>query len=213
MTPWLFVIGACGVMVTSYLVVTRHMSRRNGLQPGKAGLVIMVTTLVCFLTGFFVLRRFGIDLFRGRPRDVLWGVLGIVWLASAVRIAYERRASGAVLLDLGRVPMFRLWMFFSVVMLAIGIGNAFSPASRVQGFAYIAWSAWFFAMARGRFQVRERGIITGDLLPWRRITGCVATAENAVRLNLTKKLQRNVDIKLPPDLRDKFIELVDARMG
>ena len=66
-------------------------------------------------------------------------------------------------------------------------------------------------MARGRFEVRDRGVIASGLLPWNRIAGCAATADNAVRLNLNKGLQRTVDIRLPADRRDGFIQLVNAR--
>ena len=68
-------------------------------------------------------------------------------------------------------------------------------------------------MARGRFEVRDRGVIVGSLLPWNRISGCVATADNTVRLNLNKGLRRTVDIKLPADRRDGFIQLISGRNG
>jgi hypothetical protein len=96
-------------------------------------------------------------------------------------------------------------------MPALAIAFAINPESRVQAFAQITWSAWFFVMVRGRFQVRDRGIITGGLFPWDRIHRCAATGDNTVRLNLNKGVHRTIDLKLPADRRDAFIQLVNPR--
>src|SRR5215510_4902644 len=211
MNLYLFMLGGFGVMVLSYLLTTLYMRRRNGTQPNYTGLLIMVTSMGCFVAAFYILRRFGLDLQYGRPRDIFWLGLSIVWLVSAARTAYQRQMSGTVLMDLGPAPMFKLHTGLAVLMGALAIGLAFNSASRAQAFAYSTWSAWSFVMARGRFEVRDRGVITAGLLPWNRITGCAATADNAVRLNLNKGLQRTVDIRLPADRRDGFIQLVNAR--
>src|SRR5215469_11363147 len=41
----------------------------------------------------------------------------------------------------------------------------------------------------------------------------VATDDSLVRLNLNKGLQRTLDVRLPADRRDGFIQLVNARKG
>jgi len=206
-----FLLGACGVMLVAYLLVMFYLRGKDGVQPGYTGLLIAATSMGCFLAIVYVLLGFGVDLRSGQPRQIVWLVLGIVWLVSAVRIASQRQSSGTVLMDFGPTPMFRLQMVFGVLMVVLAIALAINRESRAQSFGYAAWSALFFVMARGRFQVRDRGIMTSGLLTWNRITRCVATADNTVRLHLNKGLQRAVDLKLPADRRDEFIQLVSRR--
>jgi hypothetical protein len=207
----LFVLGGFGLAVAAYLLFASYMRRSDGVQPGYIGLVIMCVSMVGFLAVWFVLRRFGMDLLHGEPRDVFWLLLGVVWLLSAAWLIYERRVSGTVLMDLGRAPMSKVPTTFAAILIALAVSRAATPESRVQAFAYMAWSAWFFVMGRGRLQITERGIVAGGLLGWRRISRCEATAENAVRLNLNKGLQREVNIRLPAHVRDEFIRIVEER--
>jgi hypothetical protein len=211
MIAFLFILGGLSVMVITYLLMTFYMRRRDGVQPSYRGLLILTTSMACTVAVIYMLQRFGLDVRHGHPRDIFWLVLGVAWLVLALRTAYQRQSSGAVLMDLGPAPMFKLQRGFGVLMLGVAIGLAINPESRVQAFAYITWSVWFFVMASGRFQVRDRGIITGGLLPWDRITLCVAMAENRVRLTLNKGLQRTVDLSVPADCRDGFIRLVNGR--
>jgi hypothetical protein len=211
---WRFsVLVGFGLMVLSYLLATFYMRRRHGIQPRYTNLLIMITTVGCFVPAFYILRRFGLDLRHGQARDIFWLVLSIVWLVSAGRTAYQRQTSGTVLMDLGPAPMFKLYMGLAVLLGVVAVGLAIDSGSRAQAFAYGAWSAWFFVMARGGFQVRDRGIIAARLLPWNRIAGCVATDDDRVRLSLNKGLQRTIDIKLPAERRDGFIQLVNAHKG
>jgi hypothetical protein len=209
----LVVIGGFGTLVLSYVLTSIYMRRRIGIQPNYIGLLIMCTSMACFLLAFYVLRRFGLDLLRGHPRDIFWVVLGLVWLVQAVWAGHQRQSSGEILMDLGPSPIFKLQLALAILMAALAIGLAIAPESRAQAFAYMTWSAWFFQMARGRFEVRNGGVIIGGLLPWNRITQCAATGDNAVRLNLSRGLRRTVDLKLPVERRDGFVELVNGRLG
>src|SRR3954447_5993727 len=83
-TPFLFILGGFGLMVLSYLLMTFYMRRRNRVQPNYVGLLIMGISMGCFLSAFYILQRSGIDVQHGKPRDVFWIVLGIVWLTLAV---------------------------------------------------------------------------------------------------------------------------------
>ena len=208
------ILVACGVMVLGYLLKVSYMRTRDGVQLSYTGLLIAVATMGCFVSAFYILRRFGFDLLHA-PRDIFWLVSSIMWLVAAVWTVYQRQAGGAVLMDLGPAPMLKLWIGSAVLLAASAIGLAIT-GSRTQAFAFGTQSAWFFAMARGRIEVRDRGVIlspANGLLPWNRIAGCVATDYNSVRLNLNKGLQRTVDVRLPADRRDGFIQLVNARTG
>ena len=211
MTPFLFLLGGFGVMAVTYLLTTRYRRRRDGVQPSYKDLLFVATLMGGFALAFYVLDRFGLSVQHGRPRTIFWLGLSTLWLVLAVRSAHERRSSGTVLMDLGRSPMFKLQMCLGVLMAVLAFGFAFYPESRAQAFAYVTWSAWFFVMARGRFEVRDRGIIIGSLLRWNRIARCVATDDNRVRLNLAKGIKRTVDLRLPADRRDEFIQLVNSR--
>jgi hypothetical protein len=209
----IFLLLSAGVMVSTYLLMMFYMRRKNGVQPAYTGLVIMGVSMVCIVAIAYVLLRFDIDVRRGEPREIVWVTLGTVWLGSAARIAHQRRSSGIVLMDLGRNPLFKLHMAFAGLMLAMAVVLVINHESRAQAFGYAAWSAWFFVLARGRIQVRERGVMTNGLLAWKRITRCGATADNIVRLQLNRGLQRAVDLKLPADRRDEFVDLVSRGMA
>jgi hypothetical protein len=211
---WLgFMLGALGVLLLSYLLTASYMRRKHGVNVRYTGLLIMLLTVACFVPAFYVLRRFGFDLRRGQAREIFWLVLGVVWIVSSVSILYDRKRSGAVLMDLGPAPMSRLQIGLAVLLGVVAIGLAIGSGPHAQAFAYAAWSAWFFVMSRGRIEVRERGVILSGLLPWRRIAACAAASHNVVRLELTRGLQRIVDVSLPADRSDEFIHLVNAHKG
>jgi hypothetical protein len=165
---------------------------------------------VGFLALFYVLRRFGLNLQSGEPRDIFWLILGFVWIGLVIWTAYQRQSSGAILLDLGRSPLFKLYTACGLLMVAVAIPAAIDPRSRTQAFAFIAWSAWNFVMAGSHLEVRDRGIFSNGFLPWRRIVACVATTDNTVRLQLRRGMTRTLDFKLSPDRRDEFIQLVNS---
>jgi hypothetical protein len=202
-----------GVMVPFYLLLTLYMHRKAGVQPNLVSHLMVAVCIGCGLLAYFGLRRLGVDVKGGHAREIFFLGLGIFWLVLAVRMAEERKSSGAVLMDLGRTPLFGLYLALAVCMVALGIGYAIHPGSPVQAFAHLSWAAWFLVMARGRFQVRDRGIITGSVLPWKRVAGCIAERENKVRLSLNKGLQRVLEFKVPADRRAEFIELVSHRMA
>jgi hypothetical protein len=206
-----YMLGGFGLSVLGYLLAIFYIRRRNGIRPGYAGLLIMCISMGGFLLLFLVLRRFGLDLLHGGPRDIFWLILGFLWLGLAIWTVHQRRSSGTILMDLGPSPLFKLYLACGVSMAAVAIQSALNPTSRAQAFGYVTWSAWFFVMARGRFEIRDGGVISGGLLPWHRISRCFATANNVVSLKLNRGMQRTVDFKLPPDRRDEFIQIVESR--
>src|SRR4029077_8963171 len=127
---------------------------------------------------FLLLKRLGLDLLHGGPRDVFWLILGLVWLGLAIWPVHQRRASGPILMDLGPSPLFKLYLACGLSMAVVAILSALNPNSRAQAFGYVTWAAWFFVMARGRFEIRDRGVMSGGLLPWHRISRCFATDNN-----------------------------------
>jgi hypothetical protein len=211
MTLLLYMLGGFGLSVLGYLLAIFYIRRRDGIQPGYAGLLIMCISMGGFLLLFLVLRRFGLDLLHGGPRDIFWLILGFLWLGLAIWTVHQRHSSGTILMDLGPSPLFKLYLGCGVLMAAVAIRSALNPNSRAQAFGYVTWSAWFFVMARGRFEIRDRGVISGGLLPWHNISGCFATANNVVSLKLNRGMQRTVEFKLPPDRRDEFIRIVESR--
>lgn len=205
------IVVPCGVMVVSYLLANLYRRQRDRIQPSYMGLLFMVITVGCFLSAFYVLRRFGIDLPHRPPLNMFWLALSMMWLVLATWMICQRKMGGTVLLDLGPPSKFGLWIGLAVFGAALAIGLAIT-GPRAQAFAFGAQSICLFVMARSRSEVRERGVISspGGLLRWNRIAGCVAT-DNIVRLRLKKGLQRTLDIRLPADRRDEFIQLVNAR--
>ena len=127
---FLFILGGFGVMALTYLLMTFYMRHKDGIQPSYTGLLIMATSMVCVLAGFYALQRFGIDVHHGQPRDFFWLLLGILWLVLSVWTVYQRQTSGTVLMDLGAAPMFRIQIVFAVFMAALAIGFAVNPESR-----------------------------------------------------------------------------------
>jgi hypothetical protein len=207
-----FLLGSFGVMMGACLLVTFYLRRRHGFQPTYTGLAIMAITVVTVLAIFYGLQSFGVDIRSERFRERLQIGLGVLWLVLASTIAYQRRSSGTVLMDFGRQPMFKMQMVFALLMIALAIASAINGDSLTQTFAYSALAVWFFVVARGRLQVRDRGIMNNGLLSWNRISRCVAMADTRVRLYFKKGIQRSVDVSLPADRRDEFIQLVSQRI-
>src|SRR5262245_43604730 len=206
-----FLVGGFGVMAITYVLMIRYMRRHEGVQPGYAGLAIAAISMGCILAAVSALQRVGVDLRSGRPREMLWSGLSVVWLILATVMAYQRRSSGTVVMDLGANPMFKLQTAFAVLMGGMAVALTVHGDSNAQTFAYATWALWLVVMARGRLQVREHGIMASAFLPWKRISGCTAATEDKVRLELNKGLQRKVEIKLPAERIDEFIQLVSRR--
>jgi hypothetical protein len=106
MTLLWYTLGGFSLSVLAYLLMIFYVRRRDGVQPGYAGLLIMCMSMGGFLLVLFVLRRFGLDLLHGEPRDIFWLALGLVWFGSAVWTVHQRHSSGALLMDLGPSPFF-----------------------------------------------------------------------------------------------------------
>lgn len=208
---YLLVLGAFALMALAYVGMVAYMRHRDGFQPSYAGLLVMTITMGCMFAAISLLHRFGLDIQHGKPRDVFWTALGMVWVVLAVQTVYHRRFSGTVLMDVGVAPMFKLRIAVAILMVALAISLAVYPESRTQAFAYLTWGAWFFLISRGRIEVRDRGLMVGVFLAWNRIARCESAANDLVRLKLRKGIQRTVHVKLPPARRDQFIELVNER--
>jgi hypothetical protein len=204
-------VGWFALAAIAYVLISFYMRARIGPQPGYAGLLTITAAMSGVLITFHTLQRFGIDLMHGRPRDVFWLILGLLWLVLAGRMLHQRLSSGVVLMDLGPAPMFKLQIASAVLLLVVAISLVIDSESYVQAFAYSTWAAWFLVMARGRFAVRDRGIVAGEFLPWSRITGCVVTGDDAVRMQLSRGPRRTVTIRIPPGRRDAFIDLVNRQ--
>jgi hypothetical protein len=204
-------VGTLGTMTLSYVLVAWYLRKRIGVQPGHRGLLVMLTSAACVLAAFYVARRAGIDLLHGRLREFFWLALAAVWVALTARLIYERRSAGDVVLDIGPTAMSKIQITLAVVMAAMAVALVLSGESRGQALAYAMWSIWSIVMARGRLQIREGGIITGGLLPWRRIVRCAPKNQEHVHLTLNKGLQREIDVKLPVHLQEDFIRIVEQR--
>jgi hypothetical protein len=206
-------LGALGTMTLSYVLTARYLRQRVGVQPAYKGLVIMLTTAACFGAALYAAKAAGFDLLHGRPRDVFWLILGAVWIITSARVLYERQTSGAVLIDLGRTPIAKIHLGLAVVMAVAAVGLAVSGDSPAQSVAYGAWAVWCLVMARGRLQIREGGIMTTGTLRWQRIVRRVAKDRDKVHLHLNKGWQRDIDIKVPADIRDEFLRIIEQRTG
>jgi hypothetical protein len=55
--------------------------------------------------------------------------------------------------------------------------------------------------------------VTTGLLRWRRIARCEAKDRDRVHLRLNKGLHRDISIKVPADVRDEFVGIVEQRTG
>ena len=104
---------------------------------------------------------------------VLWS---LIWLAFLGTWLYGRTAAGGVLLDCGPHPTWYLFLMQAVLFLILGLagGLAASSVSRVFGIAGpifgVSFAAYWFILATGRLQVREKGIWTyWSLLRWGKI--------------------------------------------
>jgi hypothetical protein len=114
MTLLWYMLGGFSLSVLAYLLMIFYVRRRDGIQPSYAGLMIMCISMGGFVLVLLVLRRFGLDLFHRGPRDVFWLTLGFVWLGLAVWTVHQRHSAGALLIDLGPSPFFKIRRFVPI---------------------------------------------------------------------------------------------------
>jgi hypothetical protein len=88
MTLLWYMLGGFGLSVLGYLLAIFYIRRRDGIRPGYTGLLIMCISMGGFLLLFLVLRRFGLDLLHGGPRDIFFAPIRTV---SRVRLGPTTR--------------------------------------------------------------------------------------------------------------------------
>lgn len=129
-------------VVFAALVAELAPSGRRGEALGLLGISITVPTIFCNALGLWIAGRYGYW-----PVFLLGGaapLLGLLF-APGIRVAAVREepeASGAGFLDgLGRGPLLRLFILFSVVTLASGVVVTFLPLARPGGGIFSAAGA------------------------------------------------------------------------
>jgi hypothetical protein len=121
----------------------------------------------------------------------LWLVLGIMGVATMVVEIRQRKAAGAVLMDLGRGTG-RLLSLAVSGFLQVGLLLTEITVSHGSIWAMIASLAGlgcgFLTVATRRFQFREAGILRRyKLIRWERIAGCQLSAIGTLSLKLRDK--------------------------
>jgi hypothetical protein len=74
------------------------------VQSSYRGLLIVFTSPAASIVLLSAAPTAAVDVMEGRPREVFWLVLAVLWTVMARCAINERRVSGAVLLDIARRP-------------------------------------------------------------------------------------------------------------
>ncbi len=165
-----------------------------------------VTNLLAFLSVFIAalcIFAVGVGFFTDRTFLDSFGLaftlatdVYIVWVAAFW--LYNRRVSGAVLLDCGPHKgkaiflLFATFLFFRELLSVISASGAFS----VETVQELLFAAFFLYLALGRLQIRENGIWEhGSLLRWHRIISYRWTDHGTLMLHTKGRL-----LLLPGDL-------------
>lgn len=141
--------------------------------------------------------------------DWIWPSLGVLFYVELAVDLWRRRASGAVLLDLGWQPMHVSPAIAGTVLVIAGLAHAtffhpgvWSVATIAIGFGYLAR-----AMIR-RNQIREAGLFGrgATLIRWEKISGYEISPAGSLRLNLQGKNLTFFDV--PPECRAEVEKLL-----
>ncbi len=104
---------------------------------------------------------------------VLWVFFDLAFLAACI---YGRATAGPVLLDCGRHPIRLLFLIAAIILLLDGVAGWISGRSSAAWYGVsgpvflISFAAFFFIIATGRLQVREKGLWQyWGLLRWSKI--------------------------------------------
>ena len=150
----------------------------------------------------------------------LWLLWGLGVAAIVVPEVSRRRRAGAVLLDLG-VPEERVGMgiagrrsrlIIGVLMLSLGLSEAFSPKFRVQGFVFLAWGS--FSLIGGiprHLQFREAGVLGRKLFRWRDIQDYNVSPKGNLTLKLSGEWIGCVGNVRPPH-RQEAVGLIATKI-
>ena len=105
MILFLLILGALGVMVLSFVVMTSFLRRRVGVQPTYTRLFFMIAVMGCFLIVIYVLQAFRSRHTNMEDRATCSGRFSpSCGYVSSVRLVLQRQTSGTILMDLGQPP-------------------------------------------------------------------------------------------------------------
>lgn len=208
---WLVLLVAAGSVGLGYLFA-RYFLRRANLKPSHKGLLVGGVSGAGVILLKVVLQQFGIDLFRGTPSRIFWGVLSLLLLSVPVRMMFGRLRSGAELADLGPSPLRTMFLILGCVMAVSGTAGLFAGSSPAGQFVVsVAQGITFLAFGLVHSQIRSGGICHWDgLLPWSRIAGYEWTRGSILMLDLHRPRwwRDRVQLPVPPTLVDQVDQLM-----
>ncbi len=208
---WLFVLlVAAGSVGTGYLSA-RYFLKRANLKPSHKGLLVGGISGAGVFLLHFVLKQFGVDLFRGTPNELFQGIIALLFLSVPVRMMLVRLRSGPELADLGPSPVRTMFLILGFVMIVLGTGGLFGRGFSVgQAIVFLANGILFLALGFIHSQIRSGGICHGEgLLPWSRIAGYEWSGAT-LRLDLRRPRwwQDRVQLAVPPVLKEQVDQLM-----
>lgn len=211
MPVWCMVVLVAGGSFGGGYLLSRHFQKRSHLKPSYRGLLLGAVTFLGVFLLQFVLKTFGIELFRGTANKVFQSVLVLVLLSIPARIFFIRHQSGPELVDLGPNPLRPLIVSFGSLLVLVAIAGMITRSFHFgQAVVSLAQGICLLALGLVRSEIRGDGIsYAGGLLRWNRIAG-FEWSQNVLMIDLRRPRwwQDRVQLPVAPVLVNQVDELM-----
>lgn len=203
MPVWLMVFTvAAGSLGAGYLVA-RYFLHKANIRPSHKGLLLGAASGGAVFALYFVLKSFGINLFRGTPNQIFQGILVLAFLGLSARMWLLQRHAGPELADLGPSPMRTMFLGFGCLLLLIGAGSLLGGGLPVgQALVNVAQATLFLTIALTRVRISRDGILNaGGLIRWQRIARYEWRDRTILMLELHRPRwwQDRIQLPIPPE--------------
>ena len=209
----LFIVG--GSFGAGYLLVSYFLKRAD-LKPSYKGLLLGGFTFCGVFLLHFVLKQFGIDLFRGFANQVFQAVLILALLSAPARLLLVRMRSGPELVDLGPSPMRGMSLAFGAFIILFAAGGLVMRSLQLgQAGVSIAQGILFLTLGFAHTQIRSEGIYyAGGLVRWNRMARFEWT-RNILTIDLRRPRwwQDRVQLPVPAFLVSQVDELMQQHVS
>jgi len=193
---------ALGSFGLGFLAVKKGLAGKPGLQPNSRGPILGGLSGLAVLIVYRLLNKYGQDIFEPQTlaNSTFWAALSLLMVSSVAVQVWQCRRAGGVLLDLGQ-PRRRFFLMMTAVAVVPAVLLLFAAPGRGiwQTLCSLTMGAGFLRQALSRFQIRERGIATGNgLLKWEKLKSFYWSKRGTVSITTsTMPWSNKFDLQVP----------------
>src|SRR5205823_6187159 len=181
----------------------KGLAGKPGIQPNWRGLILGGLSGLAVFIVYRLLKNYGQDIFKLQTpaNRTFWAALSLLMVAGVTVQLWQSRHRGNVLLDFGQ-PRKRFYLVMTGVAAVPAILVLFgAPGGGIwQVLCYVMMSASFMRQALSRFQIRERGIATGNgFFKWEKLKSFYWSKPDTVSITTTRIMpwSSRFDLQVP----------------